>query len=139
MTLNQNINSDSLQQFQKLWNRISSLNKIIMMVNKKIEIVKSHISELIGIDVSNLGTPDDLSNYVTKDELPDLSDFATKDEIPDLSNYVSKTEMYYERDPTKDLRIKYNTSLTTSSITKIIFTLGEVIMVQLILMIIKIL
>jgi hypothetical protein len=51
-TINQNIKSDSLQQFQKLWERISFLNKVISLVNKEI-VVKSHIQELIGIDVSN--------------------------------------------------------------------------------------
>jgi hypothetical protein len=86
-------------------------------VNKEIEIVKSHLQELIGIDVSNLVTFGDLSNL--EDNLKhytdaavdsgDLSDYATKDELPDLSNCVSKSEMYYEGDPTKDVRIKYKT------------------------------
>jgi hypothetical protein len=36
-----------------------------MMVNKEIEVVKSHIQELIGIDVSNLATLGDLTNLET--------------------------------------------------------------------------
>jgi hypothetical protein len=40
----------------------SSINKIITMVNKEIEVIKSHIQELIGIDISNLASFEDLSN-----------------------------------------------------------------------------
>jgi hypothetical protein len=39
--------------------------------------------------------------------IPNLSKYATKDEIPDLTEYAIKIEMYYEGDPKKDLRIKY--------------------------------
>jgi hypothetical protein len=63
MTLQQNINSNSLQQFQKLWERMALLNAHITEVNKEIEIFKSHIQELIGIDVSNLATLGDLSRF----------------------------------------------------------------------------
>jgi hypothetical protein len=62
MTLNQNVNSNTIQQFQKLWERMSSINTHIALVNKEIEIVKNHIQELIGIDVSNLATFGDLTN-----------------------------------------------------------------------------
>jgi hypothetical protein len=34
-----------------------------MEANKEIEIVKGHIQELIGIDISNLATFEDLSNW----------------------------------------------------------------------------
>jgi hypothetical protein len=119
MTLNQNINSNILQQFQKLWERMAEINTHIALVNKEIEVVKTHIQELIGIDVSNLTTFEDLSNLefnlkqYTDESIdsipqPDLTDYATKDEIPDLSDYLTKNEMYYEGDPTKDIRIKYN-------------------------------
>jgi hypothetical protein len=118
--------------------KITSLNTYIIEMNKEIEIVKSHIQELIGIDISNLATFGDLSNlevnlkhytdtavdsvdlsdYAKKDELPDLPDYVTKKYVDsnelDLSSCVSKTEMYYEGDSTKDIRIKYNT-LSTSS------------------------
>jgi hypothetical protein len=59
--LQQNSLSCSFQQFQKLWERIASLN-YIMEVNKEIEVVKSHIQELIGTDISNLATLGDLLN-----------------------------------------------------------------------------
>jgi hypothetical protein len=60
--LNQKVNSNSLQQLQKLWEQMSSINTHIALVNKEIEIVKDHIQELIGIDVSNLATLGDLSS-----------------------------------------------------------------------------
>jgi hypothetical protein len=60
MIFNPTFDSNSLQQFQKLWEKISTLNTHITLVNKEIEIVKSHIQELIGIDVSNLATFGDL-------------------------------------------------------------------------------
>jgi hypothetical protein len=142
MTLQQNINSNLLQQFQKLWERIASFNTYIMEVNREIEVVKSHIQELIGIDVSSLATfgdllsletnlkqyadnsIPDLSDYATKEEIPDLSNYATKREIPDLTDYLTKTEMYYEVDFKKHLRIKYQADRTkTKLITKIIFML----------------
>jgi hypothetical protein len=41
MTLQQNINTNSLKQFQKLWERMALLNAYITEVNKEIEIVKS--------------------------------------------------------------------------------------------------
>jgi hypothetical protein len=53
------------------------------------------------------GLISNLSNYATKDEIPDLSDYETKEEIPDITECLTKTEMYYEGDPKKDLRIKY--------------------------------
>jgi hypothetical protein len=47
-----------------------------------------------------------------------LSDYATKEYLDsneqDLSSCVSKTKMYYEGDPTKEIRIKYNTPSTSS-------------------------
>jgi hypothetical protein len=52
----------------------------------------------------------DLSNYATKNELTDLSDYSTKNELPDLSSCITKSDMYYEGDPTKDIRIKYNST-----------------------------
>jgi hypothetical protein len=73
---------------------MSSINTHIALVNKEIEIVKSRIQELIGIDVPNLVTFGDLSNL--EDNLKqytdsaidsvDLSDYAMKDELPDLSD-----------------------------------------------------
>jgi hypothetical protein len=39
-----------------------------------------------------------------------LSDYATKYELPDLANYIAKSDMFYEGDPTKDIRIKYNST-----------------------------
>jgi hypothetical protein len=39
-----------------------------------------------------------------------LSDYATKNELPDLSNCITKLNTFYEGDPTKDIRIKYNSS-----------------------------
>jgi 5,10-methylenetetrahydrofolate reductase len=114
MIFNPTFESNSLQQFQKLWEKIATLNTHITLVNKEIEIVKSHIQELIGIDVSNLATFGDLSNL--EDNLKhytdaavnsvDLSDYATKKE---LSDYLTKSDMCYEGYPTKDLRIKYKT------------------------------
>jgi hypothetical protein len=62
MIFNPTFESKSLQQFQKLWEKIATLNTHITLVNKEIEIVKSHIQEIIGIDVSNLVTFGDLSN-----------------------------------------------------------------------------
>ena len=35
----------------------------------------------------------DLSDYVTKDELPDLTGYAKKDELPDLTGYVKRDEV----------------------------------------------
>jgi hypothetical protein len=46
MTLNQNIISDSLQQFQKLWERISFLNEFMKVANKEMELVKKNINEI---------------------------------------------------------------------------------------------
>jgi 5,10-methylenetetrahydrofolate reductase len=97
MIFNPTFESNSLQQFQKLWEKIAALNTHITLVNKKIEIVKSHIQELIGIDVSNLATFGDLSNLedslkqYTDNSIPDLSDYATKNE---LLVYLPKSEMY---------------------------------------------
>jgi hypothetical protein len=60
------------------------LNTHIVSVNKEIEVVKSHIQELIRIDVSNLAIFGDLSNsesslkQYTDDSIPDLSDYPTK-------------------------------------------------------------
>jgi hypothetical protein len=52
------------------------------------------------------------------DEIQDLSGYATKEYVdsnePDLSSCVSKTEMYYEGNITKDIRIKYNAPSTSS-------------------------
>jgi hypothetical protein len=113
MTLQQNSLSSSFQQFQKLWERMALLNAHITEVNKEIELVKSHIQELIGIDVSNLATLGDLSSLeeslrqYTDDEIPDLSDFVTKDEIPDLSNYAPKDENPNEPDLSSYLRKEY--------------------------------
>jgi hypothetical protein len=91
MTLNQNINSNTIQQFQRLWERMLWINTHIALVNKEIEIVKSRIQELIRINISNLVTIEDLSNLEDKNELPDLSDYATKEYVdsnePDLSNW----------------------------------------------------
>jgi vacuolar-type H+-ATPase subunit C/Vma6 len=80
-----------------LWERVGFINKLIVLVNKEMEIVKNHIQELIGIDIdiSNLATFGDLSNledslkqyiYTPTESIPqpDLSDYATKDEVPDL-------------------------------------------------------
>jgi hypothetical protein len=53
-----------------------------------------------------------LSNYAAKDQIPDLSDYATKDEIPDITECVTKDKMYYEGDPKKDLRIKYQADMS---------------------------
>jgi methionine synthase II (cobalamin-independent) len=97
MTLNKNINSNSLQQFQKLWKRISSLNKVITMVNKEIEVVKSHISELIGIDISSLATFEDLSSL--EDSLKQYTDAAV--DSVDLSDYATG-------DTAKNIHIQYN-------------------------------
>jgi hypothetical protein len=47
MTLNQHIISDSLQQFQKLRERISSLNEFLKVANKKMELVKKIYKKLI--------------------------------------------------------------------------------------------
>jgi hypothetical protein len=41
---------------------MAALNTHIALVNKEIELVKSHIQELIRINVSNLSTLGDLSN-----------------------------------------------------------------------------
>jgi Ca2+-binding RTX toxin-like protein len=130
---------------------MSSINTHIALLNKEIEIVKNHIHELIGIDVSNLVTIGDLSNLednlkqYSDDAIPDLSEtlpidvsgitghnpddklvvkeyvdtvvssidlseYATKDELPNLSNCLTKSDMFYEGDPTKDIRIKYNST-----------------------------
>jgi hypothetical protein len=51
MTSNQNINSDSFHQFQKLRERISSLNEFLKVANKEIELVKKKLNE---IDLSEL-------------------------------------------------------------------------------------
>jgi 5,10-methylenetetrahydrofolate reductase len=100
--LQQNISSNSFQQFQKLWERMALLNAHITEVNTEIEIVKSHIQELIGIDVSNLATLGDLSSLegnlkqYTDDAVSsvDLTDYPTKDEIPDLSSYLKKSYIF---------------------------------------------
>jgi hypothetical protein len=42
----QNSVSNSLQQFQKLWDWISSINKVISMVNKELETIKISINEI---------------------------------------------------------------------------------------------
>jgi hypothetical protein len=95
------------------------INTHIALVNKEIEIVKTHIQELIGTDVSNLATLGDLSNLEDSLKLytdeaiesipqPDLTNYATKDEIPDLTDCLTNSDLYYEGDPTKDIRIKYN-------------------------------
>jgi hypothetical protein len=33
-----------------------------------------------------------------------------KDELPDLSNCLEKSDIFFEEDPTKDIRIKYNST-----------------------------
>jgi hypothetical protein len=80
MTLNQNINSNTLQQFQKLWDRISSLNKVISMVNKELELIKNSINE---IDLSEL--EGSLKQYtdaaVESIPQPDLSDYLTTSNV----------------------------------------------------------
>jgi hypothetical protein len=122
MIFNSTFESNSLQQFQKLWGKIATLNIHITLVNKEIEIVKSHLQELIGIDVSNLATFGDLSNLENNlkhytdavFDSVDLFDYVVKDELLDLLICVPKSEMYYEGDPTKDVRIKYNAPSTSS-------------------------
>jgi ABC-type methionine transport system ATPase subunit len=66
---------------------MSSINTHIVLVNKEIEIVKSHIQELIGIDVSNLATLGDLTNL--EDALKQYTDEAVGS--VDLSDYPTKT------------------------------------------------
>jgi translation elongation factor EF-4 len=76
-----------------LWERVSSLNKVIALVNKEIEVVKNHIQELIGIDVSNLATLGDLTNL--EDSLKQYSDDAVNSiPKPDLSNYLTRSHVY---------------------------------------------
>jgi hypothetical protein len=81
MTLQQNSVSNSLQQFQKLWERISSLNKDIAMVNKELETIKISINE---IDLSELECS--LKQYTNEaiDAIPQ----------PDLSNYLTRSHVY---------------------------------------------
>jgi hypothetical protein len=91
-----------------------------MKVNKEIEVVKNNIQELIGIDISNLATLGDLSNLedslkqYTDNSIPNLSNYATKEYVntnePDLSSCLAKTDMFYEGDPTNEIRIKYNSN-----------------------------
>jgi hypothetical protein len=49
--------------------------------------------------------------------IPNLSVYATKEEIPDLSDYATKTEMYYEGNPKKDLRIKYHADRSDNEVS----------------------
>jgi hypothetical protein len=70
-------------------------------------VVKSHIQELIGIDVSNLATLGDLSSLekslkqyadtaVESIPQPDLSDYTTKYELQDLSKYLKNNSIFYK-------------------------------------------
>jgi translation elongation factor EF-4 len=87
MTLQQKPLSATLQQFRKLWEQMAVINTHIAFINKEIEVVKAHIQELIGIDVSNLATFGDLSNL--EDSLKQYTDEAI-DSIPqpDLTEVV---------------------------------------------------
>jgi hypothetical protein len=62
-----------IKERESLWNRISTISQYITQVNKEITVVKNNIVELIGVDVSNLATIDnitdlesELKNYVNK-------------------------------------------------------------------------
>jgi hypothetical protein len=65
---------------------------------------------------SELSAPTNNNDIITKEYVDtvvssiDLSDYATKDELPDLSNCITKSNMFFEGDPTKDIRIKYNST-----------------------------
>jgi hypothetical protein len=75
--INQHNISNSLQQFKKLWERISSLNKVIILVNKELELIKISINE---IDLSELegSLKQYTDNAVGTIPQPDLSDYLTR-------------------------------------------------------------
>jgi hypothetical protein len=100
MTLNQNINSNSFHQFQKLWERISSLNKVIASVNKELEAIKISINE---IDLSEL--EGSLKHY-TDNAVGTIPH-------PDLSNHLTRSHVYNvpQVDPIPDQNPLKNGSL----------------------------
>jgi hypothetical protein len=93
--INQHIISDSLQQFQKLRERISSLNEFLKVANKEMELVKKiNEIDLVGLEGSLKQYTDtaigaipqpDLSNYLNTSNVlvvPSLPSFPWEDENP---------------------------------------------------------
>jgi hypothetical protein len=87
---------------------------------------------------SVLPAPTNNNEIITKEYVDtavdsiDLSDYATKEYVdsnePDLTNCLAKSDMFYEGDPTKDIRIKYNSTPVDTYNHEIIFTLEEVLL-----------
>jgi hypothetical protein len=99
MTLNQNIISDLFHQFQKLRERISSLNEFLKVANKEMELVKMNINE---IDLASL--EGSLKQYtdtaVSSIPQPDLSNYLTTSNVlvvltlPDKTKVLIEMEIY---------------------------------------------
>jgi hypothetical protein len=79
--INQHIISDSLHQFQKLPERISSLNEFLKVANKEMELVKKKLNE---IDLTGL-----------EGSLKQYTDTAVSSiPQPDLTNYLTRSHVY---------------------------------------------